>query len=389
MPPENISSPEASAQEAPRSHSLLLTAALLLVVAALALGGFAWWLGLLPIGASRGGSQEYTSETTPFDVLVQKNNAFAEAEALFQSGRYQDAKQKYQEALAGASDTLQEGQIKIKIAHATLYGGDPESAIQMYKELAASNVYIDFVRAYAVQTLGYMLVSPEYVSYLPTVFSGEPYASFFVEDDKALSYRNLFDYASSFHPLALPELFSANWYADELVRMQDSGAEDSAARALYLETINEKLANAEADLQRVSKDENERVIVPEVYKRRATLLGKLAVLGEVSTQEAEQAFVEAMNLHALRGAGVDGYMRFFYAEYLNALGDGRVEDLRTVLAPFYTSSAYAQSSAIGFFRDEKSNQFLQKETLQEFANKDPKFKDLLISLGWTQTDLSQ
>ena len=369
-------------------HRALNTVSIIIVVAFVAAAG-AWYFGFFPALPERGVVEDVASGTyntttnTPFVTLTKQNPTFVEANALFDTGRYAEAIAKYQESLANAVDPVQEGQIKWRIALSQDFARMYPEAIASYKEVASNQLYSRFVRAYSVQNMAAMLLKPETLRFKSEIFTGVPYGSIGNLEGQTAT-NSLFEYAASIYPLAFSELYTANFYASRLVSDATVAANEKSA---ILAVIQDKLANADADIERLRVTPNERPQMSEALKRRATLLGKLVQLGVESAETADTAFKEALALNAVSSPAQEGYVRFYYAQFLESLGESRVEDLRSVLAPFYEDDAYADSSVMAFFAAEKNNQLNSKVSLQRIAAADPKFKQMLTSLGWTDADL--
>lgn len=343
----------------------------------------AWWYAQGP---------RYSLEDTPYEALTEQSTAFSEAEQLYKEGRFTEARAKYESALVSALDPIQEGQIHVKIAHTWRGDGDFIKAIGLYKAIADNARNIKFVRAYAIQNMAVLYDLNGDAAITDEIFKGEPYVSMLEEGNVPQAYVRLYEYASSFYPLALPELRVASWHAQRLIdarnkRVTLEQPEIDASKIL----IHEKLKNADADIERIRNDQNEVRMLPEIFKRRAVLLGKMAYIGETTFTEADDAFVQAMNVYTATGRpGADGMVRYYYASYLLGLLKPRHEDLRSVLGPFYApDSPYASSTAVSFFRSERTNALRQKYVLTGFGRIDLNFQAFLKTLGWTEADFAR
>ncbi len=330
----------------------------------------------------------YTSENTTFDVLSRTNTAFTDATALADAGQFELAKTKYQEALSGAVDSQQRAQIKYKMVSMDELLGNYSGAISGYKALVSDPDAYDYVQAYAIQSLGlmYYTFGHDHPEILSETFTGEPYASFRIKGESVnAAYRRLFEYGSTFKPLAYAEARIADWYVREAVRMQESGAsETDIARIVTL--VKASLGRMDADLERIQEEPNEKRIVPTVILRKAEVLGRLSRLGEATTNEAEAAYQQAVALAALGGPGNDGFARFNYAMFLSqAFSELRRDDIVSLLQPFYEQpDVYASSPATGFIRSQRAEvSSLQHTTILDLAKLDDGFKEHLMSLGWT------
>jgi tetratricopeptide (TPR) repeat protein len=330
---------------------------------------------------------ENSAGTTKVSVLLRDNPSYAEADAYFKAGNYPAAKASYEKALSAAANRIQEGNIRSRIALTTDKLGDATTAIALYKEIASTVDYAAVTRAYAVQTIALMLNRPAASTLRPLIFSGMPYAAM-NSSDPVLGKRQLFDYAASIYPLATSELISAAWYESRLMAVKKGNAPISAASttAAYLSLVRQKLALADTDIARIKDDVNEKVGMPEALKRRAIVVGNLAFLGQADSTEADTAYMDAINVAVPLGGEAEGYVRYYYAAYLDSMGQSRIDDLKKVLAPFYTTTDYTGTAVEQFFQGEKNNTLSQKSVLQSLAKKDGAFKKVLVSLGWKTTD---
>lgn len=356
---------------------------------------FPLWIGFAALAVIVAGALWYYSfvATTPPGVsenpaatLLENNVAYAEAYELNSAGKFSEARAKYEQALLEADTPASEAQIKMKIAHTVRDDGDLVRAAQLYIEIANDSSYTSMARAYAVQALALLGDYTGDSAVRAETFKVEPFASLRVPNNFQLSYRNLFEYASSLYPLAIPELRSAMWYAQSLLRDERGGLDlrpETAAE--YRAIVEASLARANADIARTKDDPNEAVLKPEIARSRAIVLGRMALAGYGSLEEAEQAYASALQEHLDRGVPRDGYMRYWYALYLVEVGN-RTNDIVTLLAPLYTDPAYTSSNVVSFLTTERNNQLGAKVRLQALADIDPNFKDFLISLGWTASD---
>lgn len=359
--------------------------ALLAIALAAVLGGALYWYW-----TSLRSQTETPSSQTVFSELVSGNGAFADATRLYNSGDYTGAAQKYQEALAAARNEAEAGQIAYKMALTKEQQGDYVGAIQGMKDIAANSQFTPIVKAYAVQRIGiiyntYGYGRPEIVA---ETFTGDPYQSFSTPNDPELSYRKLFEYASSFYPLAIAESRIGDWYANALVKEYDAG-KPPAALSEYIESIRSHVDKAEADIERVRSDPNAAGDIPPVFTRLGEIKGKLAYTGNGTLAEAESSFQTAMQLGALGKPGNDGYTRFQYASFLERYyGSERADDMRAILAPLSASEVYKGTAVMNFLASQRNTQTWMHRSLVEMAKVDAEFKALLVRLGWQAADFS-
>ena len=326
--------------------------------------------------------QYSASSTTPYSVLLKDNSAFAQADAYFSAGNYTSAISKYQEALVTAKDNAQIAQIQYQIARSTQASGDVTGSIPLYQAIGENTTFYPLIRAFAVQQLGVMLLTGSNANVQSKIFTSDPYATFLKQrsGDMLQATVDLFRYAASIYPLAIPLLVSTEYDVARAQVTTGISKPDAIAAA------KASLAKADADMVRSNDNENEKSIIPLILRRRAVLVGRLAQIGGVPGSDADAAFALAMNSNSAVGPGYDGYDRFNYAAYLLSFNGARNADIHTVLAPLYSDASYKNSSVVPFFVAEKNNVFLSKGVLQALAKADPPFKTYLVSLGWKDAD---
>lgn len=359
-----------------------------------------WFLGILALLSIIGGAwyryektpttpaSKYSDTNTPFVALMKTNADFLNAQNFMKAKNYPEAIASYQFALLSATDSIQKAQIEFKIAMATAAAGVPIAAIKIYKQLVADITNIPIMRAYAVQAIGMLYYAGLDDSITTEIFKEEPYKSFFVPGDTVLSYRQLFDYGSSFYPLAVPELYIADWYAmhiTTLYKTSSTSPEVTAAMAI----IEQKFKNADVDIKRTQSNTNENQLIPLALLRKAVTTGKLSYLGLTSSTDAESAYKTALATYDGFGlpAGSDGYVRYYYALFLfTTYGNKRAADVETLLKPLYTDPGHDQYATVAFFKNARMRNDQIKKNFQNLARLDPGLKTYLISLGWKTTD---
>lgn len=339
----------------------------------------------------------YTDTKTVYSVLIIENQAFAEGNSLLRAGKPDLAIPKFEEALRYSQDPTQEGQIKIKLALAIEMTGDygnPQKSVPLLKEIAANPAYTNITRAYAVQEMAQIFYTYVDKRISAEIFKDEPYKSLWVQGAINLSYRHLYERASSFYPLALSELRIADWYATQVVDLHEKaigGVEDTTVNARiaqYKDVVRQKIASAERDLERIKGNSNESPQAKVALFREGIIIAKMQLTGDESFGDMEMTFKRALDVYAALGTPQeDGYVRYYYAQYLARLyGPSREDDVRGILSKFYTTDLYQGALATIFFKNERNNIVGAKKQLVLLASLDPKFKDYLLSLGWKAAD---
>ncbi|TSC63274.1 MAG: hypothetical protein Athens041674_270, partial [Parcubacteria group bacterium Athens0416_74] len=283
-------------------------------------------------------------------------------------------------------------------------------AIRELKKIVADPSANEVFRSYAVMRMGSIFYVYGYGQYAGPIveetFKGEPYASFRKDGDIYLAYRRLFEYSSSFYPVALSELRIADWYANDI--RSKAASSTKAAGPTYdelrpeLEIVLKKLASAARDAKRVEKDPNEMGLLPDIYVRQGEIIAKLAFLaraaGEpvltqvgkqgITFEIAEKSYKQALFLRSTQGAekGLDGMERFMYASYLQRYFPERESDIKEIIAPFYKTNVYQTAPVSIFLRAQSNADTWMNKSLVGMAAIDPQFKGFLMSMGWTEAD---
>ena len=326
--------------------------------------------------------EQYESAAKIHDRLKSDNPAYAQANQLRRAEQYADAAKAYRAALVGVTDVAERTEIKFWLAYVEEASGNYAASIAIYKELAAASTTLSrLVRAHAAQNLAHMYYRFGDPVITKEIFKSYPYKRFFDEKRVVRSYRKLFDYAASIYPLALAEMYSAEWYANQLLA-------GTTTRPEYKAIIQEKLRLAEKDLESVRNDASQRNTFIEALERRAVVLGKMRRTGDMSFADPDAAFKELLQYHATFRIRYDGTARLQYAYYLAyAYGEDRAADIQDVLAPLVAAPNGRGVIVDAFLKNERLNRLGMRSTLARLASIDPSFKGLLVSLGWTETNL--
>lgn len=316
-------------------------------------------------------------------LALAQDRTFQQAEVLLARGDDEAAADLYKELLTTATTTFGVGRLRYRLALAET-NLNPESAIRNLQLVVADTEVENLQRAYAAQRLGLMFYRNSDEKLLPLIFSGEPYESFYVEGDSFLALRRLFEYASTIaHPLALSELRAAILYLRELEDVKGTPKYNELV-SQYIPLVEQKLANADVDIER-TRTTDAASLIPEALYLKATVYARLQRLGY--DYDYDTAFKDAITNAQLRGPYADGQARVGYALALQMSGADRMADIKVVLAPVindiegYTGWKRA-------FTNERTNVLELKAALVAIANGYPEFKNLLISLGWQETDFN-
>ncbi|MHB1086763.1 MAG: tetratricopeptide repeat protein [Minisyncoccota bacterium] len=355
------------------------------LIALVAIGGF-WYFqyGMQnPVSAT-----PYGESNTPSSVLTRENQYFADANAASKAGNYEQAKQLYTQALATAKDSVQASQIQFTSALLEDRYGSAVRAVDLYKQIVANpaNASYPRMKANAIANMVELYYRNGNPAVTTQIFKDAPYSNLFVPGDVDLTYRHLAEYAVSFYPLALPELRIAGWYA---YRLTDEGKVSSdEATSTYPAIIQSAVSSANQEIDRMKTNDTDVRLIPNILARKSALYLNMYSAGLATAQETEAINKAGVDIFASIGEPVasDGFARYYYAVFLSEQGPSRLDDLKTIVGPFYNDAAYKGTFSLSFFASEKTNTLGQKARLAKIAKADPKFKALLISLGWNEKD---
>lgn len=330
-------------------------------------------------------AQEFTTVDNYSATLV-NNPSFSEGMALYKQGAYDPALARFDAALSQATNDTERGLIAFRIALTKEQMGDYQGSIENLHDIIINPEYSRMARAYAAQEIALMLYKWSDMTIVTPAFSREPLKSMYVPGDVALSIRKVLDFSSGLYPLANTELRIADWYAWEIFNKRVTAEQANA----YKSIIRQKLAAADEDIARIRQLPNEVNAIPTALTRKAVVIAKMQASGDTSFGDYDDAFRQALNVHALSGPkGGDGYLRFYYAFYIATIdGSIRTADIHTLMSPIYESSEYVGSSAENFFKTERTNLLSVKSSLVLIASHDSGFKKYLMGLGWRESDFT-
>ncbi|MBI3420883.1 MAG: hypothetical protein HY006_02365 [Candidatus Sungbacteria bacterium] len=322
----------------------------------------------------------------PYETLVKDNEEFIRAESFLKDDKLDLAEEHYKKALLSSRTTDEEGQILYKIA-VTKTRRDPMGAITIFKEIAADPRFGNLQRAYAVQRMAELFRKNSSREVTKEIFTGDPYESFIKEGDERLAYRRLYEYASSFSPLALSAVRAADWYSSGILtlsRQKSLSAEERKLVDEYTKRVRASLEAADHDIERTKNLLNAGALVPDALARKAVVLANMYEAGDTSFSDPEAAFRSAMEVGLIWHN--DFQARFTYAAFLaRTKGQERKKDIVDLLDNFYDDKA-AYSGMVLVFTKEKNNILGNKADIILLAGMDPAFKSFLLTLGWDKKD---
>lgn len=319
------------------------------------------------------------------------------ATVLYRSGNYATAVDQLRAIAGDAGNESEQWLITYWLANSLAAQGEYEQSISVLKEAAARRGASARTRALAVQEMGVQYYRSNDERVTMAIFDSAPYSALFVADDIPRSYRQLFEYASSIHELALAQLYVADWYADAILLSlweEKSGvrARGSAQgeRAQYRAQVKAALDHADAQIaDSTASGEDSYGTLLSTLAKRAVVLGKMSRAGYTTFADPVAAFDDVLARHAKLGLTNDGAVRVQYAIFLaRKYKDARAHAIRAILAPIYSApdhrSPVIRNTAVALIG--KDTDFRSRYAL--VATYDPKFEALLRSFGWTDDDFA-
>ncbi len=328
-------------------------------------------------------TQAQYADSAAANHALKSNQAYENGLRLSDQRKFSDAVAQYELAANEVSDPSQSAVIQFSLAYAEAASGDYSSAVAIYKNLAASSSTLSAIpRAYAVQDMAHLYFRYGDPAITAEIFKDAPYSSLFMAGNVEHTYKNLFDYATSIYPLALSELYSANWYANQLLAYPKSHPE-------YVSSIQTNLQLADQDIAVLRSNEKQQPeALVEALEERAVVLGKMRRLGYSTSEDPDAAFKELLELYSsLHKSSSDWTVRVQYCFYIaHTAGSTRAADIQSILGPIDTDPSAHGDSIQQFLSNARTGSKGTKSDYELLASFDPQFKKLLISLGWTNSD---
>lgn len=364
------------------SKKISLSIGILVIIALIAISAFLLYQKSQSVGS------RYTVTNTAYRLVSLANPDFRQGANYLDEKNYIAARQSYEKALSVAQDQTQKNLANYYIGLTYERGGEYAKAIQIYKQIAATDG--GYGRQEAIQAIGEMYyIHPEArAAIVSETFKDEPYSSFKSGSDNELAYRKLYEYAVSIYPIGLSEARIAYWYANDVATKLKATTTPQAMSEIDI--VKQSIAKADADMQKNDQSNSvEKVFDTSIYVLEGRALGKLASVGVGSAADAEAAFKKAVAL--ADASGTYGIVRYRYAEYLaNTFGAKRRTDIQELLSVFVTGSTSRKLTpeVQTLFRGARTEQVFSsaKKSLVKLAQIDPAFKTYLISLGWHEAD---
>lgn len=359
-----------------------LVVAIFIVVVAIGLLIFGHW-----IPGRDGESPSQDGERALVEELMSESKSYRDARELFSQGNQPDGVAQL-ERLLQDPDLSEYERTHIEFLKASaLSRYDALAAIPLLKEIAADTENAMRQRAYAVQHLGliYMMGLGDKEEVTTVIFSDDPYRSFFDENDVMGSYMSLFEYANSFQPLMVASSYLAWSTAGQLEEGPSDQFTDVQVRAME-ESIFTNLARAESEMADAALH-NEMNYVPRVLALKAAVYARLQSAGVEGVEgDYREVFDQALESAMVQGSYEED-VRLAYAKYLLELeGEAAVNKVRSLLRPLIATIEVKEGMRT-YFINARGGRSETTQMLQRFASVDPDFRNMLISLGWSEADL--
>ena len=353
-------------------------------------------LGVFSVGyvyVTRNQNQAALPLTTHRTLLSISKN-YKDADSLNSQREYGKALEQFNAALNDANTLTQEVLIRFRIAEATSYAGDSLKAVELFKDIVDNPKYesdlqeVKQAKAYALILLSGIWYQTHDKSVIEKIFSGKPYEDFIKkEDDKAtgIASRRLYEYASSLSSPSnlLPEAGIAVWYGVEMYHLNQKkilNEEEKKQLQEYKDILKLKLTHIKNNYL-PPQNYYENVTLPALLKWKAVAMGSLWLNGDASMGNPEQTFLQALSLP--QAPWSISQIKFSYAIFLAAAyGEERKDDIKNLLSDLYIPSSGTEFNWHMWLLNEKAYPTRSEDVLPLLASVDPKFKALLISLGW-------
>lgn len=331
--------------------------------------------------------QQAESDSLSALYMERPGNAFMIGDNFLRQGPayHAQARPFFEEALASALSPEQGAHIEYKLALTYTYD-DPVESIRRMKALVANPSYPDQEKAYALQhvyrTYRNFAIDP---ALLPVIFEGDPYSGFYVENDIGLSFRKFHEYATSFGRVPISDASVAKWYASELA-FKSAVRENETLAAEYQRNIEERLGYVEKYIEKNQNVINNSDLIPQTLILSADISGFLAISG-IEDQKNLYADKYEAAIAANKGAEFDSVPRqgfAFISLFLNDTeGWNRARPLFDELID-NIDEYEGMKRAYLTYRDTPASS--QARSIIFVANRYQKFKDMLLSIGWQQSD---
>ncbi|MBX9906732.1 hypothetical protein K2X96_02440 [Patescibacteria group bacterium] len=317
-----------------------------------------------------------------------QGSTFLIANTAFNARLYNpDSRPLLEQSLLEATSPIQEAHIKYKIALTYTYE-NPTRAVELMKEIAANATYPSQQKAYALQHIFRMyssLVSGQIP--LAKIFEGDPYQSFYTQGDTPLSLKKFHEYTLSFgeSPISTAEL--AIWYADEVANNADLSQSE---KENYVVLAKEFIATSEKYVDEKSEVMNDKELIPKTLVTLASAYGFLAQANiEPYRSNYGDMFIRAITVSDLGNTYQSNGARDAYAYFSLSLKDEAEWARAQVLFDELIDNIDSFGTMKAVYMRRQLNPSDYRDRTVFVANEYSKFKDFLITLGWTEEDFAR
>lgn len=341
----------------------------------------------------------YFSIYRPGELLKEFQVKYKVAFDLHHDGRLNEAIEAFTKLSEEAPTIGGEIKAKLKLAFDLFQrnqGDDRVRSAGIYKELALDNSINGYIRARTISDfMDLYNGSHDNVFARDVIFKGEPFEQY-LEEAKALNYRNDVDYAmrrayefaESLYPLSLAEFRIAAWYFGAL----DSGRATEEQKPELIAKLEEWTVRGEKNLSSTLKLNYEPSKVAFMHMSNALNRRALARNGIGNYLPAEQAFERALAVvskeNDVHSYILGNFIRYHYAAYLaDRYGEARTGEIAAMLGPVYaTPPQWEDFPSIfdEFLRNEVGSEHDthgHKKDLVVLSKLVPEFKSYLDSRG--------
>lgn len=340
--------------------------------------------------------------------------SLSDAKKMIMIGQSSEAIPLLEKNVTSATDAGQEAVAKINLGIAYVGAGMPDKGIALMKEVSTDITYpLGYRSTAAQQVLEYYISGKDSAFALNNIFTGVIWGSFIKEknpDAKALELGviNAFEWVTTLAPSFPAEYTLASKYA--VLAGETTGS--TTARAQYQNLALQHVKKGDAAYQDAlalnqrSLQKDPTIVPPFVdYRLGVGLEHKgitLAALYEqkvsgVTLSDVESAFADCLALlekdPTLKGSLVSGiYARYHLAAFYAHINSKQyASKIVATLAPMYNTSLQSSNFYQSFLKIYGTDGIYYKtqdwNDLVLLSTIDPKFKSLLLSLGWKASDL--
>lgn len=366
----------------------LLVFGISVLAALLTLGGLLFLIGKSSLDSEREKALGGNPYGGRISRLAESNKAYREAKAARQRGEYLRSIQQYEVAFQTVDSPEERAQIEYEIGVVQNFMRNPVEAIRQLKKVANNEEYPPLLRAYAVQQMGEFFYWRNDQATFNEIFSDDPYRSMLVPGRSKASMKNLFVYASSFYPLAYAELKIAEFYASEILNAKFLGVStnpEGLTISQMRKIVLEKMASAERDVENVRSVYPTDPRIVSAKQRKAVIAGLLYGAGDTSLGDPSVLYEDAYRSALVQGLlNQAAFTLYNFAVFLARSGGANEEArIQELLTNFYATDKFRQGTSIfDFFTESRFVTDANHDDLLLLASLDPRFKDLLVSLGW-------